>query len=118
MRDFLSFLTESDNSFSSRKTEGNLEFFTKRQAGARKISAQAKEKGGPSILTHWHFAAKEKPYSEAIRAIKENQDKKWFLSKYKECLNKLEKFDFTQKQFQVFAGELEVWGEVIVKLFE
>ena len=93
-----------------------LEFFAKRKEGARKIANSAKEKGGPSILTAWHFQAKDSQYREVIQAIQENKDESYFKSKWKSILNKLRN-DMKQEQFQKTIGELEVWGEVIAQLF-
>lgn len=92
-------------------------FFEKRKAGAEKISHQAKEKGGPAILTHWHFDAKNPQYQKVLKAIENKKNKEYFLEKYKKCLKKLNKDNFEQKEFQSLSGELEVWGETIARLF-
>ncbi len=113
MKDFLKFLTEAKQETGT----GSLEFFDKRLAGAKKLSAQAKEKGGPSILTHYHFAAKIKQYEAVEQAIRQNKDVAFFESKYRNLLSQLQSLNMTQRQFQALSGELEVWGEAIVQLF-
>jgi hypothetical protein len=101
----------------SSDDDGNIEFFEKRKAGARKISTEAKAKGGPALLTHWHFFAKDKQYAEVIKSIKNKKNKEFFQSKYKSFMSKLHsKLD--QKEFQTISGQLEVWGEVLHKVFQ
>lgn len=96
--------------------ENNLDFFEKRKAGAAKIATSAKEKGGPAILTYWHFIAKEKPYEQAIEAIKKNKSVNYFEKNYDKTMKKLHATKFDQKEFQMTIGELEVWGELISRL--
>lgn len=112
MKKFLDYIveTQSDN-------EKSLGFFEKRLGGAQKISVQAKEKGGLSLLTHYHFAAKIKEYKAVEDAIQEGKGQEFFQSKYRQLLEKLKDLNITQKQFQALSGELEVWGEAIVQLF-
>jgi hypothetical protein len=98
------------------KHEEMIHFFTKRMEGAKKIAAQAKEKGGPSILTAWHFAAKEAPYKEVLKAINANQGEPYYKSKWKSELSKI-RADMKQQDFQEAAGRLEVWGEAMAQLF-
>jgi hypothetical protein len=97
------------------------EFFEKRRAGARKISASAKEKGGPAMLTHWHFLAKDAEYEDVSKALEANKGKEFFVKKYKSfleaLLEALHKSDFQQKRFQTISGQLEVWGEALSRLF-
>lgn len=100
-----------------KKHAENVAFFNKRRQGAAKIATAAKEKGGPSILTYWHFAAKDKQYAEVLKAINDGKDEKFFMSKYDETMNILHKTKFNQKSFQKIVGELEVWGEAIAQLF-
>lgn len=113
MKKFLDYLTEA----SKNSTPDSLTFFDKRMTGAKKLSAQAKEKGGPSLLTHYHFAAKVKQYEAVEQAVREGKDRKFFESKYQSILSKLKNLNMTQRQFQAISGELEVWGEAIVQLF-
>ena len=99
------------------KDHGNPEdqaFFEKRAAGAMKIQKQAAAKGGPSKLTAIHFKAKEAPYRMCLK----NLDSKAFAEKKAaECYRKLSSWKhLTQDQFQKLMGELEVYGEVFLKL--
>lgn len=114
MKDFLTYITEGSL---ERKQKTPLKFFEKRFQGAKKISEQAKKKGGTSLLTHYHFAAKLEQYESVEEAIQQGKDKKFFESKYQNLLSQLKTLDMTQKEFQSLSGELEVWGEAIVKLF-
>jgi hypothetical protein len=93
------------------------EFFGRRREGASKISDSAKEKGGPAMLTHWHFLAKDAQYEDVIKAVKEKKGKEFFVGKYKSFLEQLHKSDFEQKRFQTISGQLEVWGEALSRLF-
>ena len=95
----------------------NKEFFEIRKKGALKIASAAKEKGGPSILTYWHFIAKEKPYDAVLNAVEGKQKENYFHDQYDQTMEKLHKTKFNQKEFQMTVGELEVWGEAISKLF-
>ena len=98
--------------------EEMLEFFHKRKEGAAKIASAAKEKGGPSILTFWHFAIKNKPYEEVIKAIEDDKPKSFFMSKCKNLLSKIHCDKMSQKDFQELMGELEVAGEAMAQLFQ
>jgi len=97
--------------------DGLLEFFKKRKAGAEKIASEARAKGGPSMLTAWHFAAKSKPYSEVLSAIKNNRDESFYLNKCQQLANKLKFKKLKQKEFQEIMGELEVVGEALAEIF-
>ena len=112
MKNFSTFCEEKN------KQDPDLEFFNKRRNGAKKLSAQAKEKGGPAILTHWHFAAKDSQYETVLNAVKMGKEKNYFVEKYKQVLQKMEKTNFSQKEFQSLSGEIEVWGEAIARLFK
>ena len=98
-------------------SDADVEFFTKRREGASKISESAKEKGGPALLTHWHFLAKDAQYEDVTKALKEKRGKDFFVEKYKSFLEMLNKSDFEQKRFQTISGQLEVWGEALSRLF-
>jgi hypothetical protein len=87
------------------------EFSTKRLNGATKISDQAKEKGGSSMLTYHHFHVKLPYYKKASEgkfnmasAIKEFDD----------CVNRLSD-NMEQIAFQKLMGRIEVLGELIIK---
>lgn len=101
-----------------KKKAEMIEFFTTRKSGAQKIAIEAQTKGGPSLLTAWHFKAKSNPYQEVLTAIKQNKPQTFFEFKFRSTLNKLKpNLKLTQEQFQKIVGELEVWGEVIAQLF-
>lgn len=103
--------------FSEGVSSADEEFFEKRRAGARKISASAKEKGGPAMLTHWHFLAKDAEYEDVFKALEDRKGKEFFVGKYKSFLEQLHKSDFEQKRFQTISGQMEVWGEALSRLF-
>jgi sarcosine oxidase delta subunit len=91
-------------------------FLTKRAAGAAKIAHSTKEKGGLSLLTSIHFAAKAKPYAESEKWHNKEGKNEHFKAKAKEVYEKLKDLDsLSQKQFQALMGELEVWGEVYIR---
>lgn len=98
------------------ENKGEDDFFVARKKGANKIANEAKAKGGASQLTAWHFAAKSKPYEEAIQAIKDDKPKSFYISQCRSLVNKL-KFPMDQQSFQEVMGRLEVWGEIVAKLF-
>lgn len=101
--------------FMEEKEESAIEFFEKRKAGAMKIAANAK-KSGPGILTYWHFTAKEQPYNEVLKAIKENKPKKHFVNECKKLLKEIDVENLGQKEFQELMGKLEVFGETFIKI--
>ncbi len=94
----------------------SIEFFEKRRKGAVKIAGEAKIKGGPSILTYWHFSAKSAPYNEVLAAIKRDENEKWFKAKCNELIRKLNS-NMKQKEFQKLMGQLEVYGEAVAQLW-
>jgi len=94
-----------------------IEFFETRKKGAAKIATEAKAKGGPSMLTAWHFAAKRQPYTEVIAAIKSDKNEAFYLAKCNELVRKLKFKNLKQESFQETIGKLEVWGEAISQLF-
>lgn len=93
-----------------------IDFFEARKNGALKIAHGEANKGEPVELTNWHFKAKNQPYSEVISAIKSNKSKQFFLNKFNNLLRQI-KPTMNQKLFQEKIGELEVWGEALIKLF-
>jgi hypothetical protein len=93
------------------------EFLQKRKAGATKIEAQTRRKGGYSLLTAIHYAAKQKPYAEAIKWKDKAGNANHFKAKAKEVYSKLSNLDkLTQREFQALMGELEVYGEVYIRI--
>ena len=87
------------------------EFAEKRMGGASKIANNAKEKGGPSMLTYHHFVVKL-PYYKKAAAGKLNKDdaKKEFDKTLKSI-----SLNMTQTQFQTEMGRLEVLGELLIE---
>lgn len=95
----------------------SLEFFKKRMEGADKIAIAAKEKGGPSMLTYYHFAAKAKPYTEVLEAIQNKEKESFYLDKCDNLLKSLKIGKIDQKKFQEIMGMIEVYGEALTQLF-
>lgn len=92
------------------------EFIEKRSAGAAKLGKAARDKGGFSMLTAFHFEAKAKPYKDADKWADKEDKAKHFKEKYKEAYAKLKNIDnLSQKEFQALSGILEVYGEVYIK---
>jgi hypothetical protein len=93
------------------------EFAEKRLGGAEKITNNAKEKGGPALLTYHHFVVKLPYYKEATEGKFEQESSK---KEYQELLTKLVNstkngFKITQTEFQELVGKLEVVGELLIK---
>lgn len=89
-------------------------FAEKRMGGAEKIANNAKEKGGPSMLTYHHFVVKLPYYKDAA------EGKFNFAAAVKEfdsCVNTLaQKMEnMEQVEFQKLMGRIEVLGELIIK---
>lgn len=95
--------------------KGDLkDFLTTRKEGALKIQQAAEEAGGPSQLTVSHFAAKAKPYEEAIdRAT--SGDLSFALERVMALMKSLSDLDsLSQTQFQGLTGQLEAYGEAYI----
>jgi hypothetical protein len=92
------------------------DFAQKRFGGAEKIANDAKEKGGPSILTYHHFVVKLPFYKEASEG---KFDESKAISEYNLYMNSLHKLMQSPKpnpiEFQRIVGLLEVLGELIIK---
>jgi hypothetical protein len=92
------------------------EFSEKRGEGAAKIAESAREKGGLSILTYYHFVVKEPYYKKA-------QEGKLDLEKarkeLKELINELyqgtQDMSIKQIAFQKLVGKIEVLGELLIE---
>lgn len=95
----------------------DVEFIKARQSGAKKIAKSAKEKGGPSILTMWHFEAKEGPYNAVLEAIENDEPIAHYQEKCNKLIKRINFEEMTKKSFQEIMGELEVWGEAIGQIF-
>jgi uncharacterized protein YqkB len=87
------------------------DFAKNRLAGAEKIIANAKEKGGDAMLTYNHFNVKPSYYKKAIQG---KFDIEQATKEYNETYKKIS-LDMTQTQFQKEVGRLEVLGELIIK---
>ena len=92
------------------------EFSEKRLAGATKITKNAKEKGGPSMLTYHHFVVKLPYYKKASEGKFEvEKAKKEFSSNLKKLCKLTENVEMEQVEFQRLVGIIEVLGELIIK---
>ena len=105
----LQLLSESES-----KNAKFCEFAEKRMGGASKIVDNAKEKGGPAMLTYHHFVVKLPYYKKASEG---NFDLSEAKKEYKEHLDKLCDLgsDIGQIEFQRLVGQIEVLGELIIK---
>jgi len=104
-----------------RLLEAELTEFEKfadtRMSGAKKISDNAKEKGGLALLTYHHFKVKLPYYNKATKGDLNIDDAK---KEYKDLLEKLysatkDNMDIEQIPFQELVGKIEVLGELIIK---
>jgi hypothetical protein len=87
------------------------EFAGTRMGGAEKIANNAKEKGGPSMLTYHHFKVKLPYYKKASEGkFNMEESKKEFTKTLKSIT-----LDMNQTEFQREVGRLEVLGELIIK---
>jgi hypothetical protein len=99
-------------------TEDLETFVKKRSNGAEKIQQSSSAKGGFSTLTAIHFKAKEIPYKQSLKHIKD-KDSSFFKKKADECFNKLKNWkSMSQKEFQHVMGQLEAYGEVYIRSLE
>jgi hypothetical protein len=91
-----------------------IEFSKKRLEGATKIVTNAKEKGGPSILTYHHFVVKLPYYEKATKGEFDVEGAKNELRGYMEelCGGQV-KMD--QIGFQRLVGLIEVLGELLIQ---
>lgn len=106
-------LSESQikNIIKSETSDKFNEFSEKRMEGASKIANNAKEKGGPSMLTYHHFVVKLPYYKKASKGKFNLSESK---KEFNETLKKIS-FDMNQTEFQKEMGRLEVLGELIIK---
>lgn len=97
-------------------TKSFKEFAQKRHDGAEKIAKNAKEKGGPAMLTYNHFIVKLPYYNKANEG---KFDVEEGIKEYGELLEQLKKAGKDVKlgmtEFQKLVGKLEVLGELIIK---
>ena len=91
-------------------------FAEKRLKGAEKITNNAKEKGGPAMLTYHHFRVKLPYYKNAMEGKFDISESK---KEFKQNLDKLcelsENVEMDQVEFQKLVGIIEVLGELIIK---
>ena len=93
-----------------------IEFAKKRLEGATKISDNAKAKGGPAMLTHYHFVVKLPYYENASKGMFDCDMAKVELSNYTNTFCNLgEGVEIDQTEFQKLVGIIEVLGELIIK---
>jgi hypothetical protein len=104
------------NIINESKESKFVEFADTRLKGATKITDNAKEKGGPSMLTYHHFKVKLPYYKKASEGKFDIEKSK---SEFKEHLDKLcklsEDVNMNQIEFQKLVGLIEVLGELIIK---
>ena len=99
-------------------SEKEMEDFAEgRGKGAEKITDNAKEKGGNSMLTYHHFKVKLPYYNKASDG-KFDRDKS--IQEYKSLLEKLykatnEDMNIKPVAFQELMGKIEVLGELILE---
>lgn len=87
------------------------DFVSARMKGAEKIANNAKEKGGPAMLTYNHFIVKLPYYKKAANGKFDYKK----AEKEFEALHKSISLKMTQTEFQRVVGKLEVIGELIIK---
>jgi len=91
------------------------QFASKRLEGATKISNDAKVKGGPAMLTHYHFVVKLPYYENASKGNFDIDGTKTLLDKKsKEFCEKIYSMSLSEIEFQKLVGEIEVLGELLL----
>jgi hypothetical protein len=92
------------------------EFAQKRFDGASKITENAKEKGGPAMLTYHHFVVKLPYYKKASEGKFDIKETKTDFQEHLDKLCGLSKdVNMGQVEFQKLVGIIEVLGELIIK---
>ncbi len=102
------------------QSDDPMTFLKNRKAGAEAAAKAAKEKGGDAILSYYHFEAKDKPYAEIIKVLRNSgidDAKKLCKQKYKQLLSDVD-LDMDQKEYQAVVGKLEVYGECYIKFLD
>lgn len=99
------------------KDESPSEFLKARREGAKKIATTAKSKGGPAMLTYYHFVVKDAEYRDVLQAIKSKKPESFYKNKYNSIMSELHQTKFEKESFQKVVGKLEVWGEAISVIF-
>lgn len=92
------------------------EFSKKRGEGAIKIAQNAKDTGGLSILTYYHFDVKEPYYKKAedgtLDLIKSKQELEDLI---RELHHGVKFMTIEQIPFQKLVGKIEVLGELLIE---
>lgn len=103
---------------SSSQSDDPIVFLRNRKAGASETAKNAKTKGGDAILSYYHFAAKDKPYSEVIKLLRTEglQNAIKFCKVQYKVLIKSVDINMNQKEYQAILGKIEVFGECYIKL--
>ena len=92
------------------------DFAETRLKGATKIATDAKEKGGPAILTYHHFVVKLEHYKKAVEGKFSLEETVSLYNKYMDELHELMQEDIPNPiEFQRVVGLIEVFGELIIK---
>lgn len=117
MNDDILHLAGLFESVETKNIDNPIEFLKTRQKGAKKIADTAKEKGGPAILTYYHFVVKDAEYDAVIKALEAKKPESFYENKYNKIMNELHKTKFEKESFQKVVGKLEVWGEAISVIF-
>lgn len=101
----------------SKKSVNEFEkFLEARKSGADKIRRTAEAKGGAAKLTAIHFAAKEKPYNQALRTLEKPDFEKTLKSKANALAARIQQWHkMTQREFQDLVGQFEAYGEVYLE---
>ena len=94
-----------------------FEDFSKiRGEGASKIAENAKEKGGLSILTYYHFDVKAPYYKKAqegtLDLVKAKKELKTLIN---QVYVGIEDLSIGQVEFQKVVGKIEVLGELLIE---
>lgn len=104
------------NNLNESKVDKFIEFAKTRLKGATKITENAKEKGGASMLTYHHFKVKLPYYKEASEGKFDLDKTKTDFKQHLDKLCKLtENVEMEQIEFQKLVGIIEVLGELIIK---
>ena len=92
------------------------DFAETRLKGATKIAENAKEKGGFSMLTYYHFNVKLDYYKKASEGKFDlEKSKEEFKKHLSELCELTEDVKMEQIKFQKLVGLIEVLGELIIK---
>lgn len=108
-------LTEAQVKKLQEQTQFEI-FAEKRMGGAEKIAKNAKQKGGPAMLTFHHFDVKLPYYKKAKEGKFDlEKTKKEYMQYIDELVKASDNVNMTQTRFQKLLGLLEVMGELIIK---